>query len=67
MFRPVSDTHGFSDNNSSWVLRLEIASNPYIVSAGAVPKLGADAYKSIEAAQNVIYDTGTVQAVTAKS
>jgi hypothetical protein len=66
VFRPLSDTNGFSDNNSSWVLRLEIASNPYIVSAGAVPKLGADAYKSIEAIQNVIYDAGTVQVVTTR-
>jgi len=66
VFRPLSDTNGFSDYNSSWVLRLEIASNPYIVSAGTVPKLGADAYKSIEATQNVIYDAGTVQVVTTR-
>jgi hypothetical protein len=31
-----------------------------------VAKLGAQHYESIEATQNVIYDAGTVQVVTAK-
>jgi hypothetical protein len=54
------------DNNSSLVLRLEIANNPYMVSKGPVPELGAGAYESLEATQNVIYDAGTVQVVSAK-
>ncbi|MGP8011920.1 MAG: hypothetical protein ACLPI9_05525 [Halobacteriota archaeon] len=66
MFPPFSSGTGFPSNNSSWVLRLEIANNPYIASTGATPKLGAERYESIEAAQNVIYDAGTVQVVTAK-
>jgi uncharacterized membrane protein len=67
VFRPLSDTNRLSDNNSSWVLRLEIANNPYIASMGPVHQLGAERYESIEAAQNVAYDAGTVQVVTAKS
>jgi len=67
VFSPLSDTNAFSNKNSSWVLRLEIADNPYITSAGTVLKLGADRYESIEATQNVVYDAGTVQVVTAKS
>ena len=54
------------DNNSSLVLRLEIANNPYMVSKGPVPELGAGAYESLEATQNVIYDAGTVQVASAK-
>jgi hypothetical protein len=65
-FQPLSGITGFSDNNSSLVLRLEIANNPYLASTGLVPKVGAERYESIEAAQNVIYDAGTVQVVTAK-
>jgi hypothetical protein len=69
-FKPLSGITGFSDNNSSLVLRLEIANNPYQASTGmfsfVVPKVGAERYESIEAAQNVIYDAGTVQVVTAK-
>jgi len=67
LFQPLSAISGFSDNNSSWVLRLEIASNPYIASKGPVSKLGAGAYNSIEATQNVIYDAGTVQVVTPRN
>ena len=66
VFQPLSGITGFSDNNSSWVVRLEIANNPYLVGSGPVPKLGAQQYESIEATQNVIYDAGTVQVVTAK-
>jgi len=71
VFQPLSDTSRLSDNNSSWVLRLEIANNSYFASvgpasAGPVPKLGAEQYESIEAAQNVVYDACTVQVVTAK-
>ena len=69
VLQPLSAINGFSDinsSNSSWVLRLEIANNPYIASSGPVAKLGAEQYESIEAAQNVIYDAGTVQVVTAK-
>jgi hypothetical protein len=64
--QPLSGITGFSGNNSSFVLRLEIANNPYRASTGLVPKLGAERYDSIEAAQNVIYDAGAVQVVTAK-
>jgi hypothetical protein len=67
LLSPLSAISGFSDNNSSWVLRLEIANNPYIASKGPVPKLGAGAYNSIEATQNVIYDAGTVQVVTPRN
>jgi len=66
VFPPLTAITNFSNNNSSWVLRLEIASNPYIASKGPVAKLGAQHYESIEATQNVIYDAGTVQVVTAK-
>jgi len=67
VFRPLSDTNGFSDKNSSWVLRLEIANNPYLASNGLVAKIGAERYESIKATENVAYDAGTVQVVTAKS
>ncbi len=66
VFPPLIAITNFSNNNSSWVLRLEIANNPYIASTGPVAKLGAQHYESIEATQNVIYDAGTVQVVTAK-
>jgi hypothetical protein len=66
VFPPLTAITNFSNNNSSWVLRLEIANNPYIASKGPVAKLGAQHYESIEATQNVIYDAGTVQVVTAK-
>jgi hypothetical protein len=66
VFRPLSDTDGFSNKNSSWVLRLEIENNPYIASNGLVAKLGAERYESINATENVVYDAGTVQVVTAK-
>ena len=65
--QPLSGITGFSDNNSSWVMRLEIANNPYIASTGPVAKLGAQQYESIEATQNVIYDAGTVQVVTPRN
>jgi len=45
---PLSAMSGFSDNNSSWVVRLEIANNPYIASNGPVSKLGAGAYESLK-------------------
>ena len=67
VFPPLSAMSGFSDNNSSWVVRLEIANNPYIASNGPVSKLGAGAYESLEATQNVIYDAGTVQVVTPRN
>jgi len=67
VFPPLSAITNFSNKNSSWVLRLEIANNPYIASKGPVPKLGAEQYQSMEATQNVIYDAGTVQVVTANS
>jgi len=67
VFPPLSAMTNFSNNNSSWVLRLEIANNPYIASKGPVAKLGASAYQSIEASQNVIYDAGTVQVVTPRN
>jgi len=67
VFLPLLDTNGFSDKVSSWVLRLEIANNPYIASKGLVAKLGAERYESIKAAENVVYDAGTVQVVTTKS
>ncbi len=66
VFSPLSAITQLSNNNSSWVLRLEIANNPYMASKGPVPKLGVGAYESIEAAQNVIYDAGTVQVVSTK-
>jgi len=66
VFRPLSDPNALSDKNSSWVLRLEIANNPYIASNGLVAKLGAERYESIKATENVAYDAGTVQVVTAK-
>ncbi|MGZ4853257.1 MAG: hypothetical protein ACXV3D_08760 [Halobacteriota archaeon] len=65
-FSPLSSITSFSDNNTSWVLKLEIANNPYIAGKGLVAKLGAQQYESIEAGQNVIYDAGTVQVVTAR-
>ena len=65
VFQPLSGITGLSPTNTTWVLRLEIANNPY--QAGRlVPKLGTEQYESIEAAQNVIYDAGTVQVVTAR-
>ena len=67
LFPPLTAITNFSNNNSSWVLRLEIANNPYIASKGPVPKLGAGTYQSIEATQNVIYDAGTVQVVTSRN
>ena len=67
VFPPLSAMSGFSDNNSSSVVRLEIANNPYIASNGPVAKLGAGAYESLEATQNVIYDAGTVQVVTPRN
>ena len=67
VFPPLTAITNFSNNNSSWVLRLAIANSPYLVSgARPVAKLGAQHYESIEATQNVIYDAGTVQVVTAK-
>jgi uncharacterized membrane protein len=66
VFQPLSGITNLSGNNSSWALRLEIANSPYVSSTGLVPKLGTGPYESIEAAQNVIYDSGTVQVVTAK-
>jgi len=67
VFPPLTAITNFSNNNSSWVLRLAIANSPYLVSgARPVAKLGAQHYESIQATQNVIYDAGTVQVVTAK-
>jgi hypothetical protein len=67
VLQPLSGITRFSDNNSSWAIRLEIANNPYIASKGPVAKLGAGAYESLEATQNVIYDAGTVQVVTPRN
>jgi hypothetical protein len=66
VFPSLSSINGLSDKNTSLLLRDEIADNPYIASAGTSPSLGGDRYESFEAAQNVVYDSGTVQVVTAK-
>lgn len=66
VFQSLSNASGISDKNSSFLLRVEIANNPYIASNGVSPRLGADRYESFEAAQNVVYDSGTVQVVTAR-
>ncbi len=66
VFQSLSKANGTSYKNSSLLLRLEIANDPYIASDGVSPRLGADWYQSFEAAQNVVYDSGTVQVVTAR-
>jgi len=66
VFPSLSSINGLSDKNSSWLLRVEIANNPYIAYTGTSPSLGADRYESFEASENVIYDSGTVQVVTAR-
>jgi hypothetical protein len=66
VFQSLSNANGTSDKNSSLLLRVEIANNAYIASNGVSPRLGTDRYRSFEAAQNVVYDSGTVQVVTAR-
>ena len=65
-FLPLTSNTSFSNSNTSWVLRLEIANNSYFAGNRLVAKLGAPQYESIEAGQNVIYDAGTVQVVVAR-
>jgi hypothetical protein len=59
--------NGTLSNNTTLVLRSEIANNPYMIGGVPVPKLGADKYGSITDTNDVIYDAGSVQAVTART
>jgi hypothetical protein len=54
-------------NNTAVVLRVEIANNPYLKNGTAVPKLGADLYRSFTDNHDAVYDAGTVQAVIARA
>jgi hypothetical protein len=66
VFQSLSKANGTSDKNGSLLLRVELANNVYIASSGVSAGLGADRYQSFEAAQNVVYDSGNVQVVTAR-
>jgi hypothetical protein len=66
VFQSLSKANGTSYKNSSLLLRVEMANNAYIASNGVSPGLGVGRYQSFEAAQNVVYDSGTVQVVTAR-
>jgi len=66
-FRSPLDGNGTLSNNTTSVLRGEIANNPYLISDIAVPKLGADTYGSITETHDVVYDAGSVQAVIART
>jgi hypothetical protein len=59
--------NGTLGNNTTLVLRGEIANNPYLIGGVAVQKLGADKYDSITDTQDVVYDAGSVQAVIART
>jgi len=59
----VLNGNGTLNNNTTLVLRAEIANNPYLIGGVAVQKLGADKYGSFIDTQDVVYDAGSVQAV----
>ncbi|MGZ4883588.1 MAG: hypothetical protein ACXV2A_06815, partial [Halobacteriota archaeon] len=63
---PLSGS-GTHSNNTTLVLREEIANNTYLRSGVAVAAVGADNYRSFTDTQDVVYDAGTVQAVTART
>ena len=62
-FGSVLNGNGTLNNNTTLVLRAEIANNPYLIGGVAVQKLGADKYGSFIDTQDVVYDAGSVQAV----
>ncbi|MGD0717070.1 MAG: glycosyltransferase family 39 protein [Halobacteriota archaeon] len=59
--------NGTLSNNTTLVLRGEIANNPYLIGGVAVQKLGADKYDFVTGTQDVVYDAGSVQAVIART
>jgi len=63
---PLSGS-GTHSNNTTLVLRGEIANNPYLRSGTPVAAVGADNYRSFTDTQDVVYDAGTVQAVTGRT
>jgi hypothetical protein len=63
---PLSGS-GTHSNNTTLVLRGEIANNPYLRSGTPVAAVGADNYRSFTDTQDVVYNSGTVQAVTGRT
>ena len=65
-FSSPPNGNGTLSNNTTLVLRSEIANNPYLIGGVAVSKLGTDKYGSITDTQDVVYDAGSVQAAIAR-
>jgi len=65
-FRSPLNGNGTLSNNTTLVLRGEIANYPYLIADITVPKLGADTHGSITETHDVVYDAGSVQAVIAR-
>jgi hypothetical protein len=66
-FGSMLNGKGTLSNNTTLVLRAELANNPYLIGGVAVPKVGADEYGSFTDTQDVVYDAGSVQAIFASA
>lgn len=67
VFSSLSNGNVSLANNTTLVLRTELANSSYLAGGAAVSKVGPDKYASFVDMQNVVYDTGTVQVVPART